>query len=150
MSKPAPASTTLDPDSVQSRLYKQLSRILEEMESGSDTSLRERIEKELGLKRATDATLRERIESVLAEAPSITTSERIRAFTAIARVLTVFAALRKESNEPGERGSAVRAYSEAFKRKAADATGGRKRGSRSAAIDAALADLDDDDEDGAA
>lgn len=148
-----PVATSLDPDNVQSRLYKQLSRILEDMESGSDTSLRERIEHELNLKRATDATLRERIEIVLADAPSITTSERIRAFVAIARVLTVFAALRKESNEPNNRGSAVQRYSEAFKqRPAAHATGRGKRGGRSAAIDAALAGLDDADdaEDGAA
>lgn len=153
MTKPAAAATTqLDPDNVQSRLYKQLGRILEDMENGGDTTLRERIQRELGLKRATDATLRERIEDALAEHATITTAERIRAFTAIARVLTVFAALRKDSNEPGDRGSAVRKYATAF-RQAPDATRRRARGSRSSAIDAALAAVsedDDDAEDGAA
>lgn len=148
-----PVATSLDPANVQSRLYNQLDKILRDMEDGSDTTLRERIEKELGLKRATDATLRERIEDALAVQAGISTSERIRAFVAIARVLTVFAALRKESNEPNNRGSAVQRYSEAFKqRPAAHATGRGKRGGRSAAIDAALAGLDDADdaEDGAA
>ena len=151
MSKPAPAERPEPADALQvnTRLYKQLDVLLSDLEGHSDASLRERIEAELHAKRATDATLRERIEEALSKETPITTRERIAALVAIARIQSVFVALRRESNEPGERGAAVRRYAEAFKRPAGNAARRGKGSTRasSAAIDAALADTDDDDED---
>lgn len=149
MSKP----DSLDPLNVNGRLYQQIARMLEEMENGSDTTLRERILSELNAKRQTDATLRDRIVEALEEQAGISTSERIRAFMAIGRVLTVFAALRKENHEPGDRGSAVRKYAAAFTKPDAArgrARDARSRSARSTALAAALADAADDDEDDSA
>lgn len=139
-----------DPLAVNPRLYRQLARLLDDMEQGDDANLREKLEGLLNDKRATDATLRPRIEALLEDAGvGLTTRERIAALTAIARVQTVFAALRGHADEP-ERGAAVRKYSAAFQRPAADAGHRRKASSRSAAIAAALTDDADADEDGAA
>lgn len=140
----------LDPQNIQPRLYNQIGKLLEDMERGSDVDLYERIRKELDAKRATDATLRERIEDALADVTPITTRERIAALVAVGRLLTVFAALRREAGErDAAAGSAVRKYASAFN-KAPDAARGRKAAGRragaGAAVGAALADADTDDD----
>lgn len=133
-----------DPLHVDERLYRQIAKLLEDMESGGDLSLQQRIRKELEAKRATDATLRERIEDALAQVCPITTAERIRALAAIGRLQALFDVRRRNAGERNAAaGSAVRKYATAFKAPA-NAARGRAGRSRSSAIEAALADDPDD------
>ena len=60
----------------------------------------------------------------------MTTPQRISALIAVGRILTIFAALKKQDYDYGNTGSAVRKYAAAFARP--DATGGRKNAPRSA------------------
>jgi hypothetical protein len=104
-----------DPLNVNARLYRQIARLLDDLEE-------EDVKQNLDIK------------------------ERIAALIAVARIQTVFVALRKE-DRGGTRGSgsAVRKYSKAF---AANASRGRKATAgrtRSAAAELAADDFGDDD-----
>jgi hypothetical protein len=140
-----------DPLDINGRLYKQLGVLLDVLEDGSDTTLRERIEIELNARRQTDATLRDRIVEALADTTGVTWRERIAAMSSIATIQKTFVALRKETNEPDDRGSAVRKYATAFQKPDAARGGkGSARPARKRAAAVAVAADDDDDEDSAA
>jgi hypothetical protein len=59
----------------------------------------------------------------------MTTPQRIQALIAVGRILTIFAALKKNDYNYGNTGSAVRKYAEAFK--TTHGAGGRTYNSRS-------------------
>jgi hypothetical protein len=110
-----------DPLNVNARLYRQVSKLLDDLEAPP-----------VKRGRGKDAK----------EEDAVTMRERIAALTAIARIQTIFIQLRAEDN-PDERraGSAVRRYSGAFK----NAAGGRKTGGRSGPAAVAAAEPMGDD-----
>jgi hypothetical protein len=117
--------TSADPLNVNARLYRQISKLLDDLEKKP--------------KYDDDGNITD----------GVTTRERIAGLVAIARIQTVFVGLRKEiAGGRGSAGSAVRKYSKAF-----DAVGRRKARAGTAAVaDELPADtfVDDDDDSDAA
>ena len=99
MSKNDPPVKTGDPLNINSRLYGQIGKLLDDLEADDRDD-------------------------------KMTTPQRITALIAVGRILTIFAALKKQDYDYGNTGSAVRKYAAAFARP--DATGGRKNAPRSA------------------
>lgn len=95
---PSPSKTG-DPLNINSRLYGQIGKLLDDLEADDRDD-------------------------------KMTTPQRISALIAVGRILTIFAALKKQDYDYGNTGSAVRKYAAAFARP--DATGGRKNAPRSA------------------
>jgi hypothetical protein len=114
-----------DPLQINARLYRQVSRLLDDLEAPP-----------VKKGRGKDAE----------EVEKVTVRERIAALTAIARIQQAFIVLRaEESGNERKSGSAVRKYASAFK----DAGGRRAKGGGSAAAAAPEpVDFGPDDDDG--
>ena len=96
--------TNADPENVNARLYKQISKLLDDLERPPKTRT---------------------VKGKTVKEDGISMRERIAALIAIGRIQTIFMGLRRgDSSDDNRTGSAVRRYQTAFK----DAGRGRKAG----------------------
>lgn len=112
-------ATDLDPLKVNERLYRQIAKLLDQLEAGDDTE------------------------------DGITIPQRINALIAVGRVQIMFANLRKAAaNDGHDPGSEVRKYSQAFAKANGARRGKASSGGRGLIPVDSISDSDDSDDDG--
>lgn len=149
-----------DPLGVTGRLYQQVSRLLEQLESEGEPeidvaamqrqieTIRYQVNKALSLK--TESLMRERVEEAMmieAEAKTISLRERITALVAIGRIQMMFGILQGRDESDAEfAGSAVRKYATTFTKNDAGRRARNTRPRAPASTDIVAELLADDDE----